>query len=244
MTTIFDRADRADGEADAEASLCAAAVARYLQAHPEFFNEHAQLLQVLAIPHVTGSAVSLWERQIAALREENERQKLRFDKLIEQAKRNEALIRRVHGLVLDLMATAGPEAIFALLDARLCEDFKADRATALIFAPPAFIDGHDAPQFVGDDAGRREPFADLIARREASCGRLTAAQALALFGAETAVGSHVLLALKARAWSGVLAISSNDPLRFDASMGTEFLTYLRDVITLVLDPWVGKPLAA
>ena len=35
----------------------AAAVARYLAAHPEFFNQHLELLRTLEIPHATGQAV-------------------------------------------------------------------------------------------------------------------------------------------------------------------------------------------
>ena len=47
--------------------------------------------------------------------------------------------------------------------------------------------------------------------------------------------------LKAAQWDGVLAISSHDANRFDANMGTEFLAYLRDVVVLVLAPWIAKP---
>ena len=96
-----------------------AAVARYLAAHPEFFNQHPELLRTLEIPHSTGQAVSLWERQIAALREEIDRMRGRFDELIEQARLNELVIRRIHHLALELMNAAGPQAVFGLLSSRL-----------------------------------------------------------------------------------------------------------------------------
>lgn len=219
----------------------AAAVARYLAAHPEFFNQHLELLRTLEIPHATGQAVSLWERQIATLRDELERVRVRFDELIEQATHNEALIRRIQQLALELMDTAGPHAAFKLLSQRLAEEFRADRVTGLVFAGAAFVDSDDARQFVGADSPRREPFKHALARREPICGRLTQAQTQALFGVEAFDGSHVVMPLTGKTWDGLLVVSSHEATRFESTMGTEFLGFLRDVLTIVLEPWVAKP---
>jgi uncharacterized protein YigA (DUF484 family) len=224
-----------------EALPSAAGVARYLAAHPEFFNQHLELLRTLEIPHSTGQAVSLWERQIAALRDELERSRARLDDLIEQARLNEHVIRRIQHLALELMDAAGPQAVFGLLSARLCEDFRADRVTCLVFAHASSVDEDDQRQFVGVDSPRREPFKSALARREPVCGRLTLAQTQALFGVEKFDGSHVVLPLQGRGWEGLLAVSSQDPQRFESNMGTEFLAFLRDVVTLVLEPWVARP---
>ena len=43
----------------------------YLRNHPDFFQQHAHLLSELRLPHESGSAVSLVERQVAILRERN-----------------------------------------------------------------------------------------------------------------------------------------------------------------------------
>lgn len=225
----------------ADAMPNAAVVARYLAAHPEFFNQHLELLRTLEIPHATGQAVSLWERQIAALRDELERMRARYEELIDAAKHNEALIRRIQKLALELMDTAGPHAAFNLLSQRLAEEFRAERVTGLVFAGAAFIDSDDARQFVGSDSPRREPFKSALTRREPICGRLTQAQTQALFGVEAFDGSHVVLPLTGKTWDGLLVVSSQDPTRFESNMGTEFLGFLRDVLTLVLEPWVAKP---
>jgi uncharacterized protein YigA (DUF484 family) len=224
-----------------EATPGAAAVARYLAAHPEFFNQHLELLRTLEIPHSTGQAVSLWERQIAALRDELERARARLDDLVDQARLNEHVIRRIHQLALEVMVAAGPQAVFGLLSARLCEEFRADRATCLVFAHASSVDEDDQRQFVGAESPRREPFKGSLGRREAICGRLTQAQTQALFGVERFDGSHVVLPLQGRGWDGLLAVSSLDPQRFESNMGTEFLGFLRDVVTLVLEPWVARP---
>lgn len=216
-------------------------VAAYLRANPTFFNRYPELVRTLEIPHANGQATSLWERQISTLRDDYDKLKARFDEFLASARSNEALIKRIHALALSLIDAAGPQAIFGLLAQRLAEDFKAETVTALVFAAPGFVDSSDAPQFVGADSPRREAFADLLQQREAMCGRLTQSQCHALFGTENFSGSHVILSLAGRHWDGLIAVSSVDPTRFEATMGTEFLAYLRDVVVLVLEPWIAKP---
>ena len=59
-------------------ALSAAQVADYLRAHPEFFESQTELLAELKIPHESGKAISLLERQVVILRERGQeaRQKL------------------------------------------------------------------------------------------------------------------------------------------------------------------------
>lgn len=49
--------------------LTEAQVAEFLQQHPDFFTRNAKLLEKLHVPHETGRAVSLVERQTSVLRE-------------------------------------------------------------------------------------------------------------------------------------------------------------------------------
>jgi len=221
--------------------ITADAVARYLAENPAFFNQYPDLVRTLEIPHINGVAVSLWERQLSTLRDDHEKLKGRFDEFLNSARSNENLMRRIQALALSLIDAAGPQAIFGLLAQRLAEDFNADRVTALVFAAPGFIDAQDVPQFVGRDSPRRTPFFDFLQQRDALCGRLSYIQCQALFEVEKFGGSHVLLPLVGHQWDGLIAISSDDPNRFEATMGTEFLAYLRDVVVLVVEPWVAKP---
>lgn len=217
-------------------------VARYLQLHPEFFNEYQALLRDLAIPHAAGDgAVSLFARQLSALREENDRLKERFEELVKRAMENEDLNSRIHRLALELIELVGPGAIFERLDERLKEDFDADRVVIRVFADRAFDDGDDLPQFTGRGAASREPFKVMLANRKPHCGRLTQAQNASLFGDVAMPGSTVVLPLLGREWDGALAINSRDAARFDREMRTDFLTHLSDIITLVLDPWIARP---
>lgn len=218
----------------------AEAVAAYLQANPAFFADHPDVLHAIDIRHASGGAVSLLERQVTSLRTENQRLKTRFNELVRLAESNQALITRIHQLALLLMEAAGPQAIFATLADNLGRDFNAEQVRTIVFAEPAFAESPPLPEFVGADCSERALFQRSLERREAQCGELASEQAAYLFPAASTAGSAVLLPLGGKSWDGLLVISSDDPGRFNGDMGTDFLTYLGDVVSFIVDPWVAR----
>jgi uncharacterized protein YigA (DUF484 family) len=216
-----------------------ALVVRYLRDHPDFFERHPALLRDLQIPHPSGEAVSLVERQLAALREDNARLRSRFEQLVEVAKANEALNVRIHELALELMGASGPQAIFATLRERLRTGLRADGVAVRIFAEPAFIDSQHGGEFVGRQSAKRGPFAAMLDAARPLCGRLNRLQNSALFDQED-VASAVVLPLHGKRWDGLLGLRSDNPQRFEPDMGTELLSYLADVAMLIIDPWVAQ----
>jgi len=47
-------------------------IAQYLQDHPQFFEEHAELMSHMVIPHPHGGrTISITERQMLSLRDKN-----------------------------------------------------------------------------------------------------------------------------------------------------------------------------
>jgi uncharacterized protein YigA (DUF484 family) len=215
-------------------------VAGYLRAHPNFFSIYPEVLRDIEITHAAGDAVSLLERQVLTLRNDNARMKARFEELVSLAKSNEGLIKRIHQLALALMEAAGPEAIFTTLTERLAREFDADRVRTLIFANPSFVESTAVPEFVGRDSPERDLFAGSLKARTLQCGGLTESQNQCLFGDAGRGGSAVVLPLSGKAWDGLLVISSNDEARFSENMGTEFLAYLGDIVSLIVDPWVTR----
>ena len=226
-------------DAPRAAPVAAQDVIDFLRADPSFLDHHPQLLSELSVPPGSGAAVSLVERQVGVLREENARQKKQFEDLIRHARSNELLTRRIHVLTLSLMNAVGPQAIFASLEQGLCADFGADRVACLVFAESAAIDGESLAPFVGARAPARTAFAPIIGGHSSACGPLAAAQAAAVFDVGFK-GSAVVMPLIGGDWDGVLLCASNDQARYCADMGTELLDYLRDVATLVITPWVKR----
>lgn len=216
-------------------------VAEYLRTHIDFFEVYPDVLRDIEITHHAGDAVSLLERQVTALRDENTRMQARFEQLVTLATSNENLIKRIHQLALALMEAAGPEAIFATLTGRLAQEFDADRVCAVVFASPACVDSTLVPEFVGAECSHRNLFTEILSAKAPKCGVLTQAQVASLFPNDVqAEGSAAILPLSGKSWDGLLIISSNDGARFNDDMGTDFLAYLGDIVSLIVDPWVAR----
>ena len=64
----------------------------FLQAHPDFFITHTHLLADLVVPHESGGAVSLIERQVAVLRDQNRQVRRELADLVQIARVQTPLI--------------------------------------------------------------------------------------------------------------------------------------------------------
>ncbi len=217
-----------------------AVVAAYLKAHPQFFLEHPAVLAEIAVPHVTGEAVSLVERQVAALREQYRRLENKYRELLTIAAENDDLRRRLHHLTIKLLGCDDIKATIATLYHALMEDSRADFVALKVFAAQRPVNGEPVPEFLGREAAERDVFAALCAGMHPLCGGLEPAQRDALFGATRGEnGSAVLLPLARRRWSGVLGVGSFDPHRYDSGMGVDFLAQLAEVVSQIIDPWIA-----
>lgn len=215
-------------------------VVQYLFQNADFFQKYPDLLTELKIPHETGQAVSLVERQVEVLREKNQEISKRLHEMIEIARQNEELARRMHQLVLTLMDAGDIRDIFPTLYDNLRKNFHADRVITRLFAEPAFIDMESGEEFVGKDHEMYHLFAALIKQRQPLCGRLKHQQQVFLFGDDGQdIQSAVMVPLRGESWSGILAIGSHDEARFQPGMGVELLANLGEVLSFILKPWIS-----
>lgn len=216
----------------AEQAEMAERVADFLRQHPDFLSRHPAVLAELDLTHEAGGAVSLLERQVAALREQNRELRHRFRELVNNARENEDLGRRLHQLTVRLIQAADVREVLSTLEESLMRDFRVERVGVLLFGPPC---GQSGPQFRGPRAPERAPFESVLAQRRPVCGRLRRAQVEAAFGAEVGIGSGVVVPLAGGGWDGVLVVGAEDPQRYYADMGTEMLSHLGDIASLVMD---------
>ena len=214
-------------------------VENYLRGNPEFFADRLELLAEMSIPHPSGQAVSLVERQISVLRKQNEQARAKLHELVEIARLNEELTRRMHRLALRLIDATGPGEIFEVLYEHLKRDFQAECATVRLFAPA--VDTWDGAEFAGKKAPEARLFNTLIKNRRPVIGKPKPRQREFLFGAQddAAIASAVLVPLHGVDWGGVMAIASNDPERFRKGMGVDMLTDMGEALSAVLKPWVA-----
>ena len=218
-------------------TITADLVAEYLQNNPDFFNQHPEILTELQIPHQAGGAVSLVERQVAVLREQNRQTRKRLHELIEIARHNEELARRMHQLALTLMEADAPEDIFQTMYENLKKNFHADRAVVRLFAEPAYVDSFPIAEFSGKDVAGQSLFKSMIERRMPLSGRMKRRQQKFLFGDDgDAIASSVMVPLHGNGWSGILGIGSFDAERFQSGMGVELLAGLGEILSFILKP--------
>lgn len=206
-----------------------ASVAKYLRAHPDFFERHTDILALMHIHHDVAGAVSLIEHQVTALRHQLDTERGRLAHLISRAREYETLSTRHHDLVLHLIPALDLNALNAVLHEVLRREFSAE-AVALKLFP---VDPAESA------AGREDPlvaaFRDFLDRPHALCGPLDPEQGLILFG-EAGAGLHsaVLVPIRAGARSGVLAIGAAERERFGADMRTDLLDRMGEVVSAKL----------
>ncbi|SCZ66281.1 DUF484 family protein [Thiohalomonas denitrificans] len=216
----------------AKAESSEESVAAYLEVHPEFFEGREKLLEKLHIPHATGGAVSLVERQVQHLRERNNELQRHLQHLARAARNNELLLEQLQVLILQLITSENIDEALAVLEKGLREDFHADFVALRLFGD------WDRPEAIEPTAPELASFARTMDRKQPVCGYITPEQKQFLFGgAATKVTSSILLPLcesRHDACLGLLGIGSIDPKRFHPEMGTVFVSHLGAVATRIL----------
>jgi uncharacterized protein YigA (DUF484 family) len=202
-------------------------IAEYLIVHPDFFERHPDALAAIDIPHPTGDAVSLIERQVRTLRAQAANYRRQLEDLVTVARENDALAKRLHRLTLALIETHSFDEVLNTLQDELREQFKADAVEMKLFASDQL------------EAHAHEPgpalFRDFLQRARPNCGRLDKAKLEYLFGSQAGeTGSAALIPLTAPPLAGVLAIGSRDPERFHEGKSVDFLQRLAEVVSAKL----------
>ena len=226
---------------DVEGSPDAGAVLRFLTANPDFFNHHQDVLPRLHIPHASGRAVSLVERQLSALRGRCASLEDSLRDLIGVARANEELQGRLHALVREIVSAASLDTIVAATRRNLRESFGAESVHVLLVdadgceggAGPALPEGAHRVRVAADDA-RLGALGELFEAGGTRCGMPDGAQLELIVEAAEAragIGSAALIPLAHEGPLGVVMLSSRDESRFGAGKGVVFLDQLGEVLS-------------
>ena len=208
------------------------AVMRYLRENPDFFGRHPTLLTDLSLPHDSGQAISLVERQVAILRERNIDMRRRLTHLVGAANNNDTLFEKTRRFTLQILDCETLGAIDGVLAQTLIDDFAADYARCFVSHPRVFTSGR---HLIYVSSAAELPLLHLTQTNSLSCGMLRADELQTLFGdAAKRDGSAGLIKLEHGDLIGVLAIGSGDPTRFSPDIGTLFIRYIGDILSRVL----------
>ena len=88
-------------------------VAAWLAAHPQFFADHPEVLTSLRLPHGEAGTVSLVERQLSQLRDDNQQLRARIDQLLPAAEKYGEHHLCTYGVVSGMMVMAVSLLMFA-----------------------------------------------------------------------------------------------------------------------------------
>jgi uncharacterized protein YigA (DUF484 family) len=209
-------------------------VARYLAAHPEFFDEHPDLLAQLKLPHPqNGQAISLIERQSLALRERIRALESKLAELIRHAEENEAIADKLARWTRALLAQTDEAALAATVVDELKAVFAVPYGAVRLWAPRAELAGAAFAQPVSDDVVR-------LANSMAApfCGSNVGFDVAGWMSEEpAAIKSLAMLPLRVGAQTetfGMLVLGSPDKDRFQITMGTAFLARIAELASAAL----------
>jgi uncharacterized protein YigA (DUF484 family) len=201
------------------------AVVNYLKQHPEFFEEQADFLATIMIPHPHGGrAIPISERQILALRDKSRLLEDKLRELLVFGEQNDAIGEKLHRLTLALVAARDIEAVVAALYFHLREDFAVPHTVLRLWPEGA---RHELPEFGAVSAAARD-FAESLSNPYCSAHAMV--DTAEWFGEAAAhLRSFAYVALKKERSFGLLAMASEDAQRFYPEMGTLYLKRLGEV---------------
>jgi uncharacterized protein YigA (DUF484 family) len=206
------------------------AVVNYLKQHPEFFEEHADFLATIMIPHPHGGrAIPISERQILTLRDKSKQLEDKLRELIVFGEQNDAIGEKLHRLTLALVSASDTAAAVAALYFNLREDFAVPH-TVLRLWPEG--EHPQLPEFVDASAATRD-FAESLS--SPYCSAHAMVDTAEWFGeAASHLRSFAYVALKNGQSFGLLAMASEDAQRFYPEMGTLYLKRLGEMTAAAL----------
>ncbi|MDH3451449.1 MAG: DUF484 family protein [Gammaproteobacteria bacterium] len=213
-----------------------AEVVDYLLENPAFFEGHAELLPRMKLFHESGRAVSLIERQVEILREENDQLTRKLQKLVQVARDNESLGARIQKLAVVVLESESLDELLTSVEDMLRSQFDAEQVVIrLLDVPAGGLGGIAAKYRVAADGELASSFKVLLQSRRVRCGRLLDEQLELLFGRAAAeVRSVAVVPLYGGSEFGLVALGSRNAGRFQPAMGVLFLEQIGELISAAL----------
>ncbi len=211
------------------------AVIEYLEKHPDLLQRYPDLLTRLQVPHSSGrGSVSLIERQVKVLREQNTRLEKQVGDLVDTARHNEQLSEKIHRYSIGLLQARDVEDMLSISVQTLKNLFDVDMV-AIHFKPGITV-GDDKQQQEQISEKAYSALLDSLGIGRGNCHNdLDDALLQALFGSGAeGIRSCGMAALDTPNRVGILALGSTSKDRFAPGMGTLFLERLGELMSAAL----------
>ncbi|ANY63212.1 MULTISPECIES: DUF484 family protein [Comamonas] len=213
-----------------------ASIADYLLQHPEFFERHAEMLTSVQLSSGHGQrAVSLQERQAEMLRDKIKGLEQRIMEMVRNSSENSAIAHKIHRWSCALAAVSDVRQLPHAIAEGIQKEFDVPQVGIRVWGVAGPYLGSMFTMGVSEDA---KAFATSLTMP--FCGPNLGFEPTAWLPKPDAVQSLALLTLREGPNDsqspafGLLVLGSTDPLRFDATMGTEFLSRIAEQASAAL----------
>lgn len=216
-----------------KSAVTAEQVAQYLQENPEFFINRDNLLTEITLPHESGKAISLLERQVTILRERSIESRHTLNVLMENAKYNDQLFNVTRALILALLAESEVSQIASATEANLNTQPGIDASSVILFSAE---DLHNVDNARIESADfLQDNFPTLIRDRKTICKNIEKSTAKLLFpNSGASIRSVALCPIGKDRMLGVLAIGNKAQDYFNADLDTLFLDFIGEVLESII----------
>ena len=207
-------------------------VARYLQDNPQFFEEHAELMSHMVIPHPhSGRTISITERQMLSLRDKNKQLEGKMGELLQFGEENDTISEKMHRLGVAMIAAASFQSVLHTLNFHLRDDFSIPHVALRLWGQPENTE--EWPEFA-EVSEELQVFAETLS--QPYCGSTSGFETSSWFGdASKHVRSQALIAMRNGGGTiGMIALGSEETQRFYAGMGTLYLERLGEMASAAL----------
>lgn len=202
-------------------------VAQWLRDNPEFFDQYADELAQIYVPHShRGQAISLAERQLLTLREKNRALELRLGDLLQFGEENDHISEKLHQLSVSLMQADDLASMIGTLEYHLQHRFGVPHIALRLW--------------LDSDCNLREftPVSEAVQKLAQNlvspyCGPYVTDEVSSWFDTDgSTLKSFAQFALRTgNEPFGVLVMASPDSERFYPDMGTLYLQRLSDLVS-------------
>jgi uncharacterized protein YigA (DUF484 family) len=226
---------------NANQALSDETVANFLTNNPDFFHRNPTILAEMSLPHNSGNATSLIERQVAILRERGIQTRHKLGELIEAAKENDNLLNTTQSLVIDLINAGSLNNIFTLLQSELHKKFAVESASVILISDTDTQNQYSIDAtFFQDTNDAEEKISGIVNNNQSLCGSLRETEADFIFNdTQYAIGSAAIASKKIERSTGadiivMLAVAHHNADHYNSDTGTLFLDYLCDILTALV----------
>ncbi len=203
-------------------------VAQYLKLHPQFFDEYADMLSDIYVPHPHGGrAIPISQRQIVTLRDNNQILQDKLRELVKFGEENDVIGEKIHHLSIMLLTFPHLNDLLNDLNSILQDNFSIPHVELRLWGTD--FDSLEISKFISTNTEIHTMTNSLL---HPYCGPQLIDEIKHWFGESASnLCSFSMIPLKTKQTFGLLVLASEEPQRFYPEMGTLYLQRIGELIS-------------